>query len=124
LSSTIAATAATVTTAAASVATASGCATAATVGSLVDTDPTAIELLVVHSLHSSIGLRVLGIANEAEAPATSSIAVLDDDSFFDLTELVELLAKSLVVGVPRKASNEEFRHGDGCLDRTLNGLNY
>jgi hypothetical protein len=61
-------------------------------------------------------------------------------SFFDLTELLELLAKSLVVGMPCEASvkgqsrprsrngahlpNEEFRHVvSDVWDRTLNGLN-
>jgi hypothetical protein len=82
-------------------------------------------LLVVHGLHSSIGLGVLSIANKAKATAASGIAVLNHDllrcehysayatkfvkqrvtySFLDLTELLELLAESLVVGMPCKAS--------------------
>jgi hypothetical protein len=36
-------------------------------------------LLVVHGLHSGIGLRVLSIADKAKATATSSIAVLNHD---------------------------------------------
>jgi hypothetical protein len=36
-------------------------------------------LLVVHGLHSSIGLRVLSIADKAEATAAASIAVLNHD---------------------------------------------
>jgi hypothetical protein len=63
-------------------------------------------------LHSGIGLGVLRIANKAKASATTSIAVLDHNGFFDLTELFELLTKSLVVGVPCEASNEELRHGE------------
>jgi hypothetical protein len=82
-------------------------------------------LFVVHSLHGSIGLSVLCIPNKAKASAASSIAVLNHDlsrcehswigatemvkqrathSFFDLAEFLELLAQSLVVGMPRKAS--------------------
>jgi len=103
--------ASTVSTTATSIAAASGSAATSTVGSLVDTDPASVELLVVHGLHSGIGLAVLRIANEAKASAAASITVLDYDGFFDLTELFELLAKSLVVGMPCKASNKEFRHG-------------
>jgi len=103
--------ASTVSTTATSIAAASGSAATSTVGSLVDTDPASVELLVVHGLHSGIGLGVLRIANEAKASAAASITVLDYDGFFDLTELFELLAKSLVVGMPCKASNKEFRHG-------------
>jgi len=103
--------ASTVSTTATSIAAASGSAATSTVGSLVNTDPASVELLVVHGLHSGIGLGVLRIANEAKASAAASITVLDYDGFFDLTELFELLAKSLVVGMPCKASNKEFRHG-------------
>jgi len=102
--------ASTVSTTATSIAAASGSAATSTVGSLVDTDPASVELLVVHGLHSGIGLGVLRIANEAKASAAASITVLDYDGFFDLAELFELLAKSLVVGMPCKASNKELRH--------------
>lgn len=36
-------------------------------------------LLVVQGLHGSVGLRVVGITNEAEAPAAAGVAILDDD---------------------------------------------
>jgi hypothetical protein len=143
LSTTIAATRL-VSAAAATVAAAARSTTASAVGSLVDANPTSVEsgrvstahcwgicgdgryvLLVVHGLHSGIGLGVLGIANKAKASAAASIAVLNHDlwhvsmgsmltkaivgwrvtyGFFDLTELFELLTESLVVGVPCEAS--------------------
>jgi len=102
----------TVSAATASVAAAARSTTASAVGGLVDANPTSVEFLVVHGLHSGIGLGVLGIANKAKASAAASIAVLNHDGFFDLTELLELLTESLVVGVPCEASNEELRHGE------------
>jgi imidazolonepropionase-like amidohydrolase len=108
----LAAVTSTVSTTTAAVAAATGSAAASAVRSLVDADPTSIEFLVVHGLHSGIGLGVLRIADEAKASATTSIAVLNHDGFFDCTELLELLTESLVVGMPCEASNEELRHGE------------
>jgi len=83
-------------------------ATSSAVRGLVDADPTSVELLVVQSLHGRVGVCVIGEADEAKASAATSVAVLDDNGFFDLAELLELLAEGAVVGVPGKASNEQL----------------
>jgi len=111
----VAAATATVSTTTSSVAAAAASATttaAGAVGGLVNADGASIKFDVVHVLHGVIGLRLLREAHEAESTAAASIAVLDNDSFFDLAELFELLAKSGIVGVPGKATNKELgRHG-------------
>jgi len=121
----VATTAATVTSTLASIAAATASATVSSVASsaaaatttatgavrcLVDADGTSVKLDVVHVLHCIVGLGVLGEAHETESTATASIAVLNDDGFLNLAEFLELLAQSLVVGMPCKATNEEFGH--------------
>lgn len=78
---------------------------------------------VVHGLNGRFGIGLLGEANEAEAAAATSVAVLDDNlenvrmrigaracatgatyGFFDLAKLFELLAKSGIVSVPGEAT--------------------
>jgi hypothetical protein len=75
---------------------------------------------VIHLLDGSISLGILAEANETEATAAAGVTILHDDlrslakgalrrvrstySLLDLTELLELGAKGLVVGVPGKAS--------------------
>lgn len=75
---------------------------------------------VVHACDSSIGLRVRSEANETEATAAAGITVFDDNlrslvkvawggmkvtySLLDLTELLELLAKDGIIGVPGQPS--------------------
>ena len=75
---------------------------------------------VIHLVDGSISLGVLAEANETEATAAAGVTVLDDDlgalvkgalgrvrntySLLDGTELLELGAEGLVVGVPGKAS--------------------
>jgi hypothetical protein len=113
------ATAATITTAAITTAATAATAAGATVRSLVNTNYATIELNVVHVLHGSVGLGVLGVPNKPESAAAASVAVLDDDCLFDLAELLELRAQSAVIGVPSKAANEELRHVD---ERTLDNL--
>jgi hypothetical protein len=108
---TVAATAATAVTSSEAAAAATTTAAGAVRG-LVDADSASIELDVVHVLHSSVGLSIGREADKTEASAATSVAVLDDDGLFDLAELLELLAQSLVIGVPRKTSYEELRHGD------------
>jgi len=93
-------------------ATAAAAATSSTIGCLVDADGTTIEFDVVHVLHSIVGLSIRGVTDETETPAAASVAVLDDDSLLYLAELLELRTQSGVIGVPRKTSYEELRHGD------------
>ena len=78
------------------------------------------SLHVVHVCNSGVSLGVLRETNEAETTAATGITVLDDDlrwsvvvawvwvgctyGFLNLTELFELAAKSLVIGVPSKAA--------------------
>lgn len=97
-----------VSTAAAATIAASSWGAAATVGGLIDTDPASVEFLVVQRLHGGIGLSIVRISDEAETPAAARVAVLDDDGFFDLAKLLELLAQRSIVGVPSKASNKKF----------------
>jgi hypothetical protein len=111
----VATTAAATSVAAASVATATAAATATASGTircLVDADGTTVKFDVVHVLHGSVGLSIRGVTDEAETPAAASVAVLDDDSLLYLAELLELRTQSDVIGVPRKTSYEELRHGD------------
>lgn len=77
-------------------------------------------LNVIHVRDSGISLGVLSEAHEAEATATTGVAVLDDDlrwlvkvawvrgrstyRLLDLAELLELGAEGLVVGVPCEAT--------------------
>ena len=79
-------------------------------------------LNVVHLLDSFVGSLLIREANEAEATATTSVTVFDNDlyhgvirvscmagvertySLFDLAILFELGTKSAVVGVPCKAT--------------------
>ena len=79
------------------------------------------SLHVVHVCNSGVSLGVLRETNEAETTAATGITVLDDDlrwsvvvawvwmrctnGFLNLTELFELAAESLVIGVPCKASD-------------------
>jgi len=51
-----------------------------------------------------------GIADKSEATAASSITVLDDNGFINLTELLESFTESGLIGVPCEAANEELRH--------------
>jgi len=93
-------------------ATAAAATTSSTIRCLVDADSTTIEFDVVHVLHSIVGLSIRGVTDETETPAAASVAVLDDDSLLYLAELLELRTQSGVIGVPRKTSYEELRHGD------------
>ena len=77
-------------------------------------------LNIVHVSDGSVSLGVLGEANKAETTAATGVAVLYDDlrlsvmvacerardtyGFLDLTELLELATKSLVVRVPCEAA--------------------
>jgi hypothetical protein len=88
--------------------------TGAALRGLVDTDRAAIKLNVVHGIDGSISISFLGVADETEATATTSVTVLDNDGFLNGAELLKLLAKSILVGVPGKASNKELRHVDWC----------
>ena len=82
------------------------------------------SLDIVHRLNGIFSILVSPILDEAESTAATSVTVFDDDlqykvsldtssilgglksySFFDCTKLFELLAKSIVVGVPCKATN-------------------
>ena len=83
---------------------------------------------VVHCLDCSVGILVLAIAHKSETAATTSIAILDNDlyhhietrvemlrwsmsyGFLDLTKFFELGAKSVVVGVPCKATADMSEH--------------
>jgi len=85
-------------------------ATSSTVRGLVNADCTSVKLDIVHVLHGGVSLGILGEANEAKATAATSIAILDDDSFFNLAEFFELLAKGSVIGMPCEATNKEFGH--------------
>jgi hypothetical protein len=91
-------------------------------------------LLVVHGVQGSIGLSISRKAHEAESTTAQSCAILDDDlyilglgsasfnlgeekgcgalgradntdSFLDLAELLESLAESIIISVPRKAAS-------------------
>jgi hypothetical protein len=77
-------------------------------------------LNVIHVSNGGIGLGVLGKADEAETTAATGVAVLDDNlrllvrvacewekstyGFLNLTELLELAAKSAIVRVPSEAT--------------------
>jgi len=65
-----------------------------------------VELNVVHRRDGGISLGVLGESHKAKATAASSITVFNHNSFFDLTELLELGSQSGIVRMPCKASNE------------------
>jgi hypothetical protein len=75
--------------------------------------------VVVHVCDGGVGLGVLREANKAETTAATGVTVLDDDlgmsvivarlevlektyGLLDLTELLALLAKGLVIGVPSR----------------------
>lgn len=76
----------------------------------VDTDDTAVEFLVVHGIHGSVGLNITGEADKPESTAAVGVMILDDDGFFDCSVLRESLAEGLVSGVPGKAADEELSH--------------
>lgn len=94
-------------------------------------------LNVVHLLDSIIGGLLIGEADEAEATATTSITVLDNDlytgviessrrpcgcetySLLNLAILLELGAKSAIVGVPCKATRSKVSLREG---RELNSV--
>lgn len=85
-------------------------------------------LNVVHGIDGSLGIGLLTVADETEASAATSVTVLDNDlqgikhiswvfsnniatkggkltySLLNGTELLELLAKSILISVPCKAA--------------------
>ena len=106
-------------------------------------------LFVVQGLHGGISLSIVRISNEAKASAAAGITIFHHHlrrckrvllvmtsaglssathGFFDGAKLLELLAQSRVVGMPREPSangqravrmrgredlpNKKFRHGD------------
>lgn len=98
--------------AAAEATTATSSTTTGTVGGFVDTDLTTVEFDVVHVLNGIVSL-VFGLeADEAKATATASVAILNNDSFFNDTELLEFGAKDGVVGVPGQAADEQLGHDE------------
>lgn len=96
----------------------------AAVGGLVNTDGAALELGVVHGVHGVGSLIVAGVADEAETTGAASITVLDNDlegkrvrykfvvmtngektySLLNGSELLELLAESVIVSGPSETS--------------------
>jgi hypothetical protein len=102
-------------------------------------------LLVVERVHGSVGIGIVGETHESETSAAAGVAVLYDnllrrehvcfravtgvtrivtDCFFDLAELLKLLAKSTIVRVPGKAtvssqSQRECRNGRNLPNEEL-----
>jgi hypothetical protein len=89
---------------------ASTAASRAVVRGLVYTNRPAVELDVVHGCDRFLGILLLGVSHESETAASAGISILNDDSFLDLAEFFELLAKRAFFGVPCQASNKELRH--------------
>lgn len=77
----------------------------------VNANDPSVKFLVVHGAQSSIRLGVSSKADEAEAAAALSRTVLHDNGFLDLAKLLETLAQGVIASMPRKAVNEELRHG-------------
>jgi hypothetical protein len=110
LSTAIAATAAAISTTAASTATTESTTTTAAASStlrcLVNTDSATIELDVVHGVDSGLGISLRSITDESKATAATGVTVLDNNGLLDGSELLELLAKSVLVCVPSEATDE------------------
>lgn len=70
----------------------------------------AVKVNVVHACECLIGLVLAPEPNKPEATTAIGVAIFDDDSLFDVSILGETFLESLVGGVPRQATNEQFRH--------------
>lgn len=107
------------TTASTETTTATTAATTASLGSLVNTDSATIELDVVHSGNSSIGLGFLRKADKSKSTAATGITVFDDNCFFNLAKLLKLGAESGIISVPGKAADKKLRHDEGIGGETV-----
>jgi hypothetical protein len=80
----------------------------------VNSDATAVELLLVQGIDSSVSLLLGGKGNETETTGTAGLTVAHDDRVGDLAELAEGSSEGVIGGVPRQVSNVKLRHDCAC----------
>jgi hypothetical protein len=77
-------------------------------------DATALELVIVHCVDSSIGGGFVIKSNETESTASTGFAILDDDGIRNVSKLFEPSSEAHIVSVPTEGSDKKF--GGHCVD--------
>ena len=78
----------------------------------VDTDASAVKLLLVKGSDGGVSLLLRGVGDETETTRATSLAVLHDNVVSELTVGRESLSEAVISGVPREVSDVDL--GSHC----------